>query len=105
MILCVATLSGAASDWPVLEGSHQSRGQDSSGHTEERIVVGRAGGEEAQHQVEADDDDSRPQWRHAADQLNFCLICYLLPLHNGEDDNICTYIVMPMPLISIFSLK
>ena len=91
MILCVATLSGAASDWPVLEGSHQSRGQDSSGHTEERIVVGRAGGEEAQHQVEADDDDSRPQWRHAAAPVNY-LLSVLSLLQQAEDDNQCIFV-------------
>ena len=43
---------------PVLKGGHQSRGQDSREDRDERIVVGRAGGEDRQGQVEAGDEDS-----------------------------------------------
>ena len=106
-------------DWPVLEGCHKSSGEDSRGDTDWGIVVGRGGGEEAEPQVEADDDDSCPQWRHAAAPVNYRLSVLSL-LQPAEDDNQCIFVcyvywqwvtvVLPpptslSPLTSIFQLK
>ena len=71
---------------PVLKGGHQSRGQDSREDRDERIVVGRAGGEDRQGQVEAGDEDSGLQWRHPAPDAaaavhssQFCLLSLISP--------------------------
>lgn len=84
------TTSDWLTDWPVLKGRHQSRGQEGRDDTDERIIVGRTGGEDGEAKVEAGEEDSGPQWRHAAAHtyLSPHTVFYLLSLlHQYEDDN------------------